>query len=220
MFKRDYRLLIFSAVGVMLSLCSCVTSFTAFNVTVPKELDLTSGDVRDKIPLRAGLYLNSTFKNYTQETRTPFVPSFHRVTYYMGDALSQNCERMLKNIFQRVVIVEETDIAKDVDVLIAPELLGMSYQTKVPEGGTSNAQGVQQLKVRWNIASPDGKTIYTTTVTGEAVYKYRFLGFTVASWEAILKEEMLQLVKAHFSQAQDDIYTNTWWKKQWWKNNN
>lgn len=140
---------------------------------------------------------------------------YYFTTIHIGEAFSANSEKMLKNIFQQVVIIDQmdTDLSeKNIDVIVAPEILDIiTSQFKVPAGEKSRKL-VSQMTIRWDIGSPDGKIIYTTMIMGEAILKF-LKRWTVSANEELEKENMLRLLKDQFSKAQEDIYSNKWWKK-------
>lgn len=218
--KGQYKKLILLSILIILILnllLSCATVFSKLKVIVPKDSELTKGEVENKIPLIVGLYLKPHIKNYTYEGKS-LDKMYYFTTIHIGEAFSANSEKMLKNIFQQVVIIDQmdTDLSeKNIDVIVAPEILDITSQFKVPAGEKSRKL-VSQMTIRWDIGSPDGKIIYTTMIMGEAIVKF-LKRWTVSANEELEKENMLRLLKDQFSKAQEDIYSNKWWKNQWWK---
>jgi hypothetical protein len=196
-------------ISLLLSLCcfACAAPL----ITLPKDFEMSAQAIKDKIPLNAGLYLKPSFRNYTSK---------YGYTYMMGDALSSGCERMIRNIFQDVILIDEMDTnlsLRNIDVIVVPEVISISYyQLKAVEGYRTR-QGFDRMTIRWDIVSPGGKNIYTTTIANELIYEsIKSLIIT----EETGKERMLLLLNNQFRKAQDDIYLGGWWKKQWWRDPN
>lgn len=182
-------------------------------ITLPKDFEMSAQAVKDKIPLTAGLYLTPYMRNYNPRFGYP---------YSMADALSSGCERMLRNIFNNVVIIDQMDTnlsSKNIDVIVTPEVIALNRQVKALEGYNTR-QIVYQMIIRWDIVSPGGgKSIYTTTITSE-VREEPLYYFLLSTHVEKAKERMILLLNNQFRKAQDDIYLGGWWKKQWWKNAN
>lgn len=199
---------------------SCASpQFSRINVSMPKDFQMSNAEVANKIPLRAGLYLSPTIKNYLR--RGPLASFVIHVSFSMGDALSNGSERMLRNIFQDVVIIDQfkNDLsAENIDVVVTPEVVGIFSKGKMPSDSVV-PQVILQFVVKWNIVSLDGKNIYMNSITGECLQKKSY-SFTSGGIEEDEKNNMLLLIKDQFQKAQDDIYTSGWWKKQWWKKSN
>lgn len=203
-------------------LCSCATIFTKYTVTLPKDIDLTMGEVKDEIPLTAGLRLSPQFRELVLIERSILV--VQPTTHHCGEAFSNNCQKMLANIFQHVVLVDPpatTPPSVDIDVIVVPMWLRTGFQEKVPEG-EKDAALMHQMTIKWDVTSPDGKAVYTTTILAEIPVPIGFAGssLTKAGVEKIREKEMLDLFRVQFHKAQDDIYKNTWWKNPWWKSPN
>jgi hypothetical protein len=186
-------------------LYSCASpQFSRINVSMPKDFELSNAEIKDKIPLRAGLYLKPDMKNYVK--KGPIGSAVTHTSFLMGDALCGGSEKMLRNIFKDVLIIDhmESDLSvRNIDVIVTPDLVGMTGK----------------LVIKWNIVSLDGKIIYVNTITGEATPKMSW-SFTSAGIEEDERNNMLLIVKDQFRKAQDDLYNSGWWKKQWWRNSN
>lgn len=222
--KRKSWPLALISLSVSLGLCSCSstpTIFTKYNINIPKDTDLTKGEVENKLPLIAGIYFEPHFRNYVLKEKHPTFGN--KITYHIGEVLSNNCERMLRNIFRDVVIVDqknEISSTKNVDVFVSPTVLHIGKVTPSPTFVSfSKDVTLMIIEMRWDIGSPGGKVIYTTTMIGET-YRKNKVCFSLSCYEGLFAEDMLALLDDQFSKAQDDIYTNTWWKDQWWKSSN
>jgi len=209
-----------SLLVLLFFLYSCASpQFSKIDISMPKDFEMINTEIKDKIPLRAGLYLKPDIRNYSK--KGPIASFVTHTTFSMGDALSSGSERVLRNIFKDVVIIDqlESDLStKNIDVIVTPELVGIYGQAKMIDG-SKVPKAVNQLVMKWNIVSPDGKIIYVNTITGEGLQKLSF-SFTSAGIAEDEKNNMLMLIKDQFQKAQEDIYSSGWWKKQWWKNSN
>lgn len=212
------KLIMFKVSIVSLCLCSCVTAFSKIAVKVPNDFQMTTTEVRDKIPLTAGLYLKPDIRNYLLKGSFGLAG----VSVFVGDALCVGSERMLKNIFRNVVIIDPVEgnlPTKNIDVIVTPELLGISSMPKKTENNNESwwhKPVVSQLTIKWNVVSLDGKNIYFNTIIGEIAPK-TVLSQWVSVIEEVARENMIALLNDHFLKAQNDLYSNAWWKNQWWK---
>jgi len=111
----------------------------------------------DKIPLRAGLILKPEY----QKLIAPKL-SFENQTVHMGGAFFAGCERMLGNIFQDVIVIDQEG-KYGVDVIVTPEI------TKWEKGMRLSSENTFPIwmDIRWKILSPAGKLIYLNTVKSE-----------------------------------------------------
>jgi hypothetical protein len=192
-------------ISSILFLASCT-----INVTIPKEIGLTSAGLSNKIPLKAGLYLTNEFKNARYPLR-----GGERVfgLFSVGDALSSNSENIIRDVFQETVTLGPTEItsaslSQKCDVVITPEVVRLHFE----EEPTIPARAVVQTIIKWNIVSPAGKEIYSTTIKSDDITIYRPRGK--------VERTIVQSLKDNFEKAREDIYTSAWWKKQWWKSTN
>jgi hypothetical protein len=194
---------------VLLVIIFYLSSCTPPKLTFPKDMDLTLTEPGDKIPLKAALFFNQEFKNakYIIHQR-----QFLYNVMPVGDALCYSSEKIMKNIFQQVVILDTTDRPDSpvdkYDVIIAPEVVTLDYAV---EGELFSSFADMLTVIKWNISSPEGKEIYSTTIktSEEKIAKVR----KIKTMEEAIKPSL----KENFQKAQEDIYTNRWWQNQWWK---
>jgi hypothetical protein len=175
---------------------------------IPKEIGLTSTELSNKIPLRGGLYLSKDFRNAKYPIRD-------RATFFgvvsAGDTLCYNSEKIMKNIFQEITVLESMRItseskSQEYDVIITPEVVKLDYQliTTIP------VRCLVETVIKWNIASPEGKEIFISTIRSDEVK------ISGPKEERCIKPSL----ENNFRKAQEDIYSSGWWIKQWWKNSN
>ncbi|MBI5756566.1 MAG: hypothetical protein HZA12_06535 [Nitrospirae bacterium] len=186
--------------------------------TIPKDFGMQNTEVRDKIPLRAGIYLSPGFKKFSYKDvylRGALGQEFYALIS-MGDALEGGSILALKNIFKEVVLIDGMDpepLKEKIDVVVTPEVV--KVEVKLLYVGI-NERAVR-ASIKWSIVSVEGKEIYVNTVTGEGSYKLPlWLGGKDAPVEAAVPG-YIRALQDHFLKAQDDIYSNKWWAKQWWK---
>lgn len=207
--KSKFRTLMANLVQLWTILClaSCATT----PMTIPKEIDIAATEVSDKIPLKVGLYLSQNVRNakYLSHVRQIEGGSFSA-----GDTLCYGSEKIMKNIFRETTILDSSDVlsAKSCDVIVSPEVITLDIECygKFLKGNTCAVQTV----IKWNIVSPGGKEIYTSTVKGDDTNIYVRSG--IRMWQQFIEMS----IKNSFQKAQEDIYTSVWWKKQWWEKSN
>jgi hypothetical protein len=193
--------------SIILSLTSCATNEP---VLIPNNIDITSTEFNNKIPLRAGLYLSQQYRNafYPIRQIQVFIG-----TALAGDALSYNSEKIMRNIFQEVIILDSMGnipglADRKYDVIVSPEIVTLRSDL----GGSTRwtCWCLAQTSIKWNIVSPEGKEIYISTIKSDEIKIPK--GYYVDCIQTSLKDL--------FQKSQEDIYKNNWWKKQWWKESN
>ena len=96
----------FFLLTIILYLPSCATT----TVVIPKEIDITSTGPSNKIPLKAALYLNQGLRNATYTMHTDKI--FFGVAS-AGDALCNNSEKIVRNIFQEIIMRDGIEKTSD-----------------------------------------------------------------------------------------------------------
>ena len=208
--KFQISFLNYFLLSIMLFLTSCAME----QLVIPKDIDITSINLSDKIPLKAGLYLSQDFRDAIYPIH--FWGGVAFATAFAGDALCNSSEKIMQNIFQEVMILDSTNKAPErtsqkYDVIIAPQIVNLDYEIR-----TSGLTGwhIVQTVIKWDIASSDGKEIYAGTMKSDEI-RVKNPGKSNRI-DLCLKPSL----KDNFQKAQEDIYTNGWWKKQWWKERN
>jgi hypothetical protein len=183
---------------------------------IPNAISITSVEPSMKIPLDAGLYLSQAFRN----AKYPVIwyGKHFTQTVFVGDTFYNSSKEIIENIFQNTVMLDSMEgmpdlSSKKYDVVIAPEVVKLVYSTEKGGFGGLDNYCIVQTTIKWNIASPEGKDVYTTTIKGDEV-KIRLKKFK--DNENCIKRS----IESNFQRAQEDIYSSGWWKKQWWKNGN
>jgi hypothetical protein len=201
--KFKSSVLSLSLLFIILYLSACATE----NVSLSKDINIASIELGDRIPLKAGLYFSQMFRNAKYEIQAE--QRFGEVVS-VGDALQDGSEKIIRNIFQEMLILEPLDStfsepAKKYDVIVAPEVIKMDYEIATKPFKT---WFIVHTVIKWNIASPEGKEIYVSTIKSDEVEtdKPKHL-------EVCIKESL----ENNFQKAQEDIYKSNWWKNQWWK---
>jgi hypothetical protein len=172
---------------------------------------LNVAPIDKKIPLKAELYISPAFRT----TQTPlFIGATKFGDIYVGEALSDAVEEMVRNLFQEVIILVDTGNAQnstlpDYDVLVVPEVKKFEFR-HVPRGFT--AKWATQNIIIWSITSQKGRQIYQNEIVSDEV--------RISSFDPKNPESIIQSFKDQLLKAQEDLYSNGWWKKQWWKDEN
>jgi len=145
--------------------------------------------------------------------------AFYNIFSITRETLGWASEKMLREIFQEATIISPTDTEiefskKNIEVIVTPTFISMSDNLL-----TFRAFGDRifraQTVVQWNIVSPDGKDIYFNKIIGEGQQR-----ISIGSQKRIVEERKLAYILSledQFKKAQEDIYSNAWWKNQWWK---
>jgi hypothetical protein len=94
-----------------------------WKMSIPHELDISPVEVREKIPLRAALYIRPDLRNATYFVH--WLRMGQVDVALAGEALVQGFKRVMSDIFQLVAVVESTEVLSpmDYDVVVAPEPL-------------------------------------------------------------------------------------------------
>ena len=109
-----------------------------------------------KIPVRIGAYIPSAFRNYVQ-----FMKGGDRVE--IGDGLSRGAERVFREVFKEVVVIEGVGAdlrAEEIDAVISPEMV----ETDLMRGTVPGSEVAVTCK--WTVVNPKGRTYYMNTITG------------------------------------------------------
>jgi hypothetical protein len=186
-----------------LSVFLCVFSAcapTPMLVTIPQDFPMTGTGKEPKIPLRAALYINPSYQSLVEPTYR---------TIKMGEAFGGGSERMVRNIFRETVVIRNAD-DKNYDVMVVPEIVRWVREYKFkPE-----SKSVYVFTIKWNVFSPKGKTIYVSAVTSQLEGK---IFYSRSADEEYILTECVKSLDDQLLKAQEDIYSNQWWAKQWWK---
>lgn len=200
--KSKFRTLMVNLLELSTIFClaSCATT-----MTIPKEIDIAATEVRDKIPLKAALYLSQGFRNAKYLMWGETVP--------VGDALCHGSETIIKNIFREMIVLGSTDVLspKSSEVIVTPEVVSLEM-SQCPSVFLKGMTCSLNTVIKWNIVSPEGKEIYASTVRSDQANIYR-----IGNPRKIQPQFIEMSLKNNFQKAQEDIYTNAWWKTHWWK---
>jgi hypothetical protein len=197
-------------VMIFVSLSSCASP----HFTASKDFDIATEQIHQKIPLRVGLFLPPALKNYKQALY-PFLGDF-----FVGDAFCSGSERIMKSIFQEVILLDKPIMAPahNVDVFITPQVQRLDIFH-----GFKEKEVVFHADFKWNITSPDGKILYTNVIKGEYIEPHGKVFYAGLESPSTRSEKFMKLymlaITDQFQKAQQDIYSNAWWKNQWWIEN-
>jgi hypothetical protein len=164
-----------------------------------------------KIPLKVGLYLSPAFR----DTQTPlFIGRTQFGGIYVGMALTDATERMVRGLFEEVVVLDRMGDPRNsnshgCDVVVTAEVKSF-YFRHVPKLYT--AKWATQNVVVWSVISPEGKEIYHNEIASDEVR---------ISWlDPKNPEAVERIFNEQLKRAGNDLYTNGWWLTQWWKEMN
>jgi hypothetical protein len=179
-------------------------------MNIPED-QLRVATPENKIPLKAGLYLSQVFRT----TQISVVIGQRKMNdIHIGDALNSGTEKMMRNLFREVTVLDQLGNAQDstvlnYDVIVTPQVEQFELRHVM---GTLSAHWVTQNTIKWSIVSPEGKEIYQNMIRSDEI---KISWFDEKNPEAVIKT-----LKDQFQKAQEDIYSNGWWKRQWWKDGN
>lgn len=193
---------------ILLSLVSCGGP-VRMNIPVG-QLDVAPPE--QKIPLKAGLYLSQAFRS----TQTPLAIGGNKFgDIYIGEALSSAAEKMMRNLFREVTVLDKHGNSQDstamtYDVIVTPQV--ELFEFRHVKVGFLTARWTTQNVITWRIVSPEGKELYQNTIRSDEI--------KISWFDPKHPEPIIETFKGQFQEAQKDIYANGWWRKQWWKDNN
>jgi hypothetical protein len=164
------------------------------------------------IPLKAGLYLSQAFRT----TQSPYIIRGGKYgDVFAGNAVSSGAEKMVRNLFQEVTVLDpignaSTSTVQNYDVIVTPQVEQFEYR-HFDEFFSGHHKTL--IAIKWRIVSPDGKELYQNTIKSDEIK---------ATWDERYHPEVIipVAIKDQFKKAQEDIYSSGWWKKQWWKDGN
>ncbi len=195
-----------TSILMMLCLVSCASSA---RLIIPiKPLDVSP--LAEKIPLKAALYLNPSYKAAQMPIETRYGATIQN--FSVGDALCDASEKMVRNTFREVVMLDQVGNADDpqYDVIITPQIVKFAVEF-APEM-ISGHYRIENI-VKWVVTTPDGKEIYQNTVSSEKITLPRRCS------TELLYSETTKTIKEQMEKSQNDLYSNGWWKNPWWKSN-
>jgi hypothetical protein len=196
----------------MLGLISCgggSKGVTRINVPID-QLKISQTQIENKIPLKAALYLDQNYKDYQIGM------------YHCGNVLSSGAEKILKNLFQEAIkidVIDQPSNIIDYDIIVMPHIEKFEYRIVQP---LFNASVITQVAIKWRIATSKGIDLYENIIQSDE--KRRTVTFIDGLkthrddyGDTVPAIMIIEVLNDQFQKTQDDIYSNGWWKKQWWK---
>jgi hypothetical protein len=197
--KVEYIIVLCVEFMFMVCLVSCGT--TTLQVLPVKQFDIVQ--VENKIQLKACLYLSQEYRT----GKLMMIGENKRIipVANAGDALCDCAEKVARSLFQDVIVLDSLKNSgkaalNSYDVIVTPQLI--EFAEKAGERHFLLVDFYTQNTITWTIASPEGKEIYKNTIQSDDIKG---------------KEGVEISLKDQCQKAQKDIYSNGWWKKQWWK---
>ena len=192
----------------LLALCSLSCS-SITNIVVAQDVGTRGSEIKIKIPLRAGLYLSPFVQ---RAKRFYWFGIRNQGTIFLGEALSANANGIMRNVFQDVIVIDTMESNLDrCDVIVTPILSEIYMRGILSWTGPPN-DFIFHVAIKWVIATPDGREIYANLIKSEEV--------KLSASDEAKKQGFVQTLRSQFELAQEDIYTNGWWRTQWWKTSN
>ena len=179
-----------------------------FSCSINKKVEINQPIIVkgiEKIPLRAGIYLNQEFRNFVKTNR------IGDVVIYMGESLSKGAEEIVDKAFREVVILHTKDLGlmpKEVQVLILPEIEKIygGVQGEIVAGW----KDIVLVRIKWTIMDRNGKILYMNTFASEAEYKRKQFtsGSTRVTW---ICEAYAKAIENNLQEAFVSITSTRWW---------
>lgn len=157
-----------------------------------------------KIPLRAGLYMNSSFRNYALDKPNLFGPRYGPL--HLGESMSSGAERALKAVFEEVVTLDGlvSDPSKyEIKLLVSPEIIDTNLELHMGE----RAKITCQVVCKWSFARPNGKIVYLNTFVGEITHQGSILGILSSYADC-----MTLAIQNHYNKFLANIRSVKWWE--------
>jgi hypothetical protein len=190
---------------VMCCLGSCTINRPVF--VIPPDSAIISNGQTNKIPFRACLFISTAVKNLAIPLYSP-IPNDADGDLFLGKAIESNSNALLNNIFENVrqidiLAMHSDDVAQECDVCVSPQISKLE-----------NDWTYVQLDISWNITSPDGRQVYASIIKGSRIeHGTRMLKATRHEGK---RESLALALKENFQKAQQDLYSNEWWRNPWW----
>jgi len=192
--KFNRLFLCFFLVINLIVLIGCGASHRNIKINLPLPIKET-----EKIPLRAGLYLDPKLMNYTKETLGPVSGLY----LHMGKALSEGAENITKKAFKETIVIYTKDlelIPKGLDVIIIPEI------ERIYDDPTRRLPHL--VKIKWTIQDINGKIYYMNAFSGEFKSKR---GNTFTMIDKISEAYEIAIAE-QFSKAYIGMTSANWWE--------
>ena len=145
-----------------------------------------------KIPLRVGLYMAPSFRNYLD----------NRIQ--LGEGMRKGAEEAARKAFEDVVMIDSLSSAeiprREIKAIASPEIVGAGIVLDPTLIQTSIRY---QITVKWTIWSPDGKIIYMNTFRGEGISRAHFPSIETST--TLAAKEQYDKFLAH-------IVSHRWWE--------
>jgi hypothetical protein len=198
----------FLLIAVLLMFAGC---YKIYLNQMPDAMDM-SFQQKEKIPLRAGLYMTEDFKNYTSEWEV----AFGKHLFPIGRMLQDGSKRMVAAAFQDMVILSSLDEAKarKVDVVIAPEVESSEFTLG---GATMLGPTISMVMIKWTASDSEGNIIWADTFEGHGQVKVekgvKYVKRYGVSRYGVPIEYMGLAVEDSFRKAYEEMSSSGWWRK-------
>jgi hypothetical protein len=176
---------------------------------LPDTLDM-SFQQREKIPLRAGLYMTEDYKNYTSE----WAREFGKHVFPIGKMLEDGSRKMITVAFRDMVILSSPDeaAAREADIVIAPEVESADYDYESPSWLESP---FSMVIIKWKASDPEGNVIWANTFEGKGraqIAQGTRRGGKEVNKYGIAIDNFGLAIEDSLRKAYEEISSSGWWK--------
>ena len=186
------------ALGLMSAGCAQFLKVPV-NYNAPKQFEVPAAAT--KVDLKVGLYIPPAVRAYKIEEEERGVVS----KYKFGEALSDGIERMFRNTFEDVVILDspQYDAAvTGIEAVVVPEVASADFRSAAP----SDKGGVSFLiRVKYEAKDAAGRSLWVDTFEGQGNMKAKITG-------SVNGEVMKRGLEDHFRKASSGLLESEWWK--------
>lgn len=162
----------------------------------------------EKIPLRAGLYLNQYFRD------------FRKGSIFLGYSFTKAAEEIANKAFEEVVAIDTRDpdlIPKNIEAIVIPEIEKVYGVNPAEDPNRFGHYGTILVRIKWSIFDMKGRILYMNTFESEAKVRKTFS--TPKGFDTRLCEAYTQAIKDNFEKAFISISSTNWWKPRKEKTN-
>ena len=189
---------IVALLGILLFLTSC----SIFKYTAPKDFKMPVLTT-NKIPLRIGLYIPPDVRYY-KITEKQQNYTFH---FQIGDALCDGIERMLRIVFDDIVILESSDFdvtKHGIKAVVVPKIVSGNFRLSAAAFGEGTGF---IIRVKYTAIDSSKRVLWVDTFEGKS--RKRQPVFRVRE---VYTDCMRLSLEDHFHNALEGILLSKWWK--------
>jgi hypothetical protein len=174
-----------------------------------QDIPILTEDPMERIPLRAGFFMNEKFKEVLFGGSGAFQYLYNNqgvmksnIDFDVRTAFEQAARRM----FQEVVPITATETSEDWKTKNLDVVVFVSAPICTSEFGHLT---YTTLSAEWSVMSPDSKMITSVRAVGEG---------QAQSGDGA-RGELIKAVDSHIKKVYDNIVMSAWWHDSLWKSN-